>query len=161
MTPRLLLPGLAALASAVAFGATPPAASPKSAPANAAAIEAGPAVGWTLPIFTDKEGYRQLTLRGSLARVISKDQIDVTGFSAVAFSGDASERVESVLLSPQASFFPRTNRATGKDTVRLIHDDIEVLGRDWTFEMIGGTKKVSIARDVRVTFQAQLNDILK
>jgi hypothetical protein len=152
-------------ATATAWGNTPSSQSP--AAAVNPAIESGPAIGWTFPVFSDKEGYRVLTLRGSEARYVNANRIDVTGFSAVVFSGDAAERVDTVLLSPQASFYPKDNRATGNDSVRLIlsgrpdtpSDDVEVTGRGWTYE--NAAKKVSIAHDVRVTFHAQLNDILK
>lgn len=146
--------------------------SSERAPASTAAAEparfsAGPAINWTFPVFTDKEGYRQLLLRGTEARAINANHIEVSGFHAVVFSGDASERVDTVLLSPQATFHPRDNRASGASTVRLIlsghtesvRDDMELTGRGWTYDH--RTKKVSIARDVRVTFHAQLNDILK
>ncbi len=123
------------------------------------AIESGPALGWVFPVFTDKEGYHMLTLRGSSARLLSADRIEVTGFSAIVFSGDASERTDSVLMSPQAVFQPKLNRAEGDGAVRLIHDDVEVTGRGWTYEH--KIQKVTIAHDVRVVFQAQLKDILK
>jgi len=131
------------------------------------AIETGPALGWTYPVFSDAEGYRVLTLRGSEARYLNPNEIEVRGFSAIVFSGDASNRVDTVLLSPQATFYPKDNRATGNDAVRLIlsgrpdtiNDDVEVTGRGWTYDH--RTKKVSIAHEVRVTFQAQLHDILK
>ncbi|HVU34619.1 MAG TPA: LPS export ABC transporter periplasmic protein LptC [Opitutaceae bacterium] len=141
--------------------APPPAASPTKSPADASTptIEVGHAAGWEFPIFTDKEGYHVLTLRGAQAEIISADQVNVTDFSAFVFSGDASERVETVLLSPQATFYPKLYRATGDSPVRLIHDDIEVTGRGWTYDH--NTKKVSLAHDVRVTFHAQLSDILK
>jgi hypothetical protein len=51
------------------------------------------------------------------------------------------------------------NRAAGDGTVRLIRDDIEVTGSGWNYDHPG--KKVSITRNVRVVFAAQLNDILK
>jgi opacity protein-like surface antigen len=123
------------------------------------AIETGPALGWVFPVFSDKEGYRLFTLRGASAQVLGPDRVDVTGFSAVVFSGDATERVDTVLLSPAATFSPKTNRASGDSSVRLIHDDIEVTGVGWTYDH--AAKKVSIAHQVRVTFQGQINDILK
>lgn len=137
-------------------------------------IETGPAIGWTFPVFTDKEGYHLLTLRGSSARILGPNKIDVTGFSAFAFSGDATEHVDSILLSPQATFFPKENLANGNGPVRLMlfsknsqtsdplapsSDTIEVNGVGWTYDH--NTKKVSLAHNVRVTFPAQLNDILK
>jgi hypothetical protein len=165
--PRLLIL-LAASAATLLAGAAEPAAANKP-PADAAKpiIETGPAVGWVFPLFTDKEGYHRLTLHGDTARVVGPDQIDVTGFSAVVFSGDATERVDTVLLSPQATFFPKENLAKGASAVRLIlngkdpsrKDDIEVIGRGWTYDH--AAKRVSLAHDVRVTFQTQLHDILK
>ena len=143
---------------------------PSTARASAsskALVETGPAIGWTFPVFSDNEGYRRYTLRGTEARLINDDRIDVTGFSAVVFSGDATGNVDEVLLSPQATFFPKENRASGSSFVRLIlsgssgkpNDEVEVVGRGWTYD--NDTKKVSIAHDVRVTFHAQLHDILK
>ncbi len=129
--------------------------------ATPSGIETGPAIGWTFHVFTDKEGYHFLSLRGTSARVLGPDEIEVTGFSAVAYTGDASERVESILMSPKAVFSPKENRATGKSAIRLIHDDIEVNGVGWTYDHGRDIKKVALAHDVRVTFQAQLNDILK
>lgn len=163
-----LLAALSATLSLHAVNAPVPASSSKAAAKEPKpAIETGPAIGWTFPVFSDKEGYRLLTLRGSEARYISANQIDVTGFIAYVFSGDASDRVDEVLLSPQATFYPRDNRASGSSSVRLIlsgrpdtpNDDVEVTGRGWTYDHT--TKKVSIAHDVRVTFNAQLHDILK
>lgn len=165
MTLHLLMAVSAAVVSAT-LGLAADAAPSKSATTSSAstspgkpAIEAGPALGWVFPVFSDKEGYRTLTLRGAAARIITADEIAVTGFSAFVFSGDATEEVESVLLSPEATFFPHDNRAGGESTVRLIHDNLEVTGRGWTYDR--ERKRVSIRHDVHVTFQAQLNDILK
>lgn len=157
MSRRLHVILFAALSSLAASAAEPNEKAPPKP-----AIEAGPAVGWSFPMFSDKEGYRLYTLRGTEARFPSMNQIDVTGFQAVVFSGTAAEQVEKVLISPEASFFPKENRVTGPSAVRLIHDDIEVTGRGWTYDWTDPTKKkVTISHDARVTFRTQLNDILK
>jgi hypothetical protein len=153
-------------AAQLLHAANAPAANPRAEDAKPA-IETGPAVNWTFPVFSDKEGYRQLTLRGAEARVITVNHIEVTEFSAVVFSGDAAERVDTVLLSPAATFHPKNNTAEGNSSVRLImsgrpdtpNDDVEVTGREWRYDH--GSKKVSIAHDSRVIFHAQLHDILK
>jgi lipopolysaccharide export system protein LptC len=111
-----------------------------------------------LPLFTDKEGFRTMTLRGSEVRPVGTD-IAVTDLNITIFSGDAAAKVDSILLSRQARFFPKANRAAGDDAVRYIRDDIEVTGVGWTYDHT--TKKISLRRQVRVTFTAQLNDILK
>jgi hypothetical protein len=117
-----------------------------------------PAVNWVLPIFTDKEGFRSMTLRGSEVRPTGKS-IAVTDLSITIFSGDAASQVDSMLLSPSAVFSPKENRAGGEKSVRFIRDDIEVTGVGWTYDHTA--KKVSLQQNVRVTFRAQLNDILK
>lgn len=117
-----------------------------------------PAVNWVLPIFTDKEGFRSMTLRGTEVRPRGKN-IEVTDLSITVFSGDTAARVDSILLSPVAMFFPKENRASGEKSVRFIRDDFEVTGVGWSYEH--GTKKVSLQQNVRVTFRTQINDILK
>jgi hypothetical protein len=126
---------------------------------GSAAVTAAPAVNWVLPIFTDKEGYRSMTLRGSEVRPDGK-RIAVTDLSITIFSGDAASRIDSMLLSPTAIFSPKENRADGDKAVRFIRDDIEVTGLGWTYDHI--SKKVTLRNQVRVTFREhQLNDILK
>ncbi len=117
-----------------------------------------PAVNWVLPIFTDKEGYRSMTLRGSEVRPTGKN-IAVTDLNITIFSGDEKAHVDTILLSPEAMFFPKETRASGDKAVRVIRDDVEVTGVGWTYDH--ATKKVSLQHNVRVTFTAQLNDILK
>ncbi|MES2692006.1 MAG: LPS export ABC transporter periplasmic protein LptC [Verrucomicrobiota bacterium] len=117
-----------------------------------------PAVNWVLPLFSDKEGYRSMTLRGSEVRPAGKT-VAVTDLSITIFSGDAEAKVDSILLSREARFFPKEQRAAGDADVRFIRGDIEVTGNGWTYDH--ASKKVSLQRNVRVTFSAQLNDILK
>jgi hypothetical protein len=128
------------------------------APAATGASGAAPAINWVLPLFTDKEGYRSMTLRGSEVRPIGKS-IGVTDLSITIFSGEADAQVDTILLSPEAVFSPKENLAHGDKAVRLIRDDVEVTGVGWTYDH--AAKKVSLEQNVRVTFRAQLNDILK
>ena len=93
--------------------------SPVPAPATTA-----PAKNWILPLFTDKEGFRSMTLRGSEVRPVGNTRVDVTDLNITVFSGDAAARVDSLLLSPQASFYPKENRASGEKSVRFIRDDV-------------------------------------
>lgn len=118
-----------------------------------------PALNWVLPLFTDKEGWRTMTLRGSAVQPVAGGSIAVSDLNITIFSGDAEARVDSILLSPSAEFFPKDNRARGTKAVRFIQDEVEVTGEGWDYDH--AAKKVSIHREVRVTFRAQLNDILK
>ncbi len=146
--PLLLL--LAAIAG-------PPARETTPGPAPTGGTTA-PAVNWVLPIFTDKDGFRSMTLRGSEVRP-QGPRVAVTDLSITIFSGDAAAQIESMLLSPAAVFVPKENRAGGEKSVRLIRDDLEVNGVGWTYDH--QAKKVSLQHNVRVTFRAQLPDILK
>lgn len=129
---------------------------PQAAPSPSVAV---PAKNWVLPLFTAKEGFRSMTLRGSEVKPVGTARVEVVDLSITVFSGDAAANVETMLLSPAASFFPKEKRATGEKTVRLIRDDIELVGEGWAYDHEG--KRVSLARNVRVVFRAQLNDILK
>jgi hypothetical protein len=146
--PFLIL--LAAVAGTPARDATP-----GTAPTGGANA---PAVNWVLPIFTDKDGFRSMTLRGSEVRPQGA-RVAVTDLSITIFSGDAEAKIDSMLLSPEAIFLTKENRASGEKSVRLIRDDFEVNGVGWTYDH--KAKKVSLQHNVRVTFRAQLQDILK
>jgi hypothetical protein len=125
----------------------------------AASIEANaPVKNFSLPTFT-KEGYHSVLLRGNEALFVSAQQIDVSGMQLTLFAGDATNRVETVIISPQARFFPDRNIAEGEHSVRVLHDDVEMSGTKWTYDH--GQKKVVIDGNVRVIFHAQLKDILK
>jgi hypothetical protein len=119
---------------------------------------APPARNWTLPLFT-KEGYRQMTLRGEVVRPITSDRIDITGMNVTVFSGTPDAKVDSVLLSPEATFLINEKIARGDKFVRLIRDDVEVSGVGWTYNY--NEKKVLISRHAHVVFHSALPDILK
>jgi hypothetical protein len=119
---------------------------------------APPARNWTLPLFT-KEGYRQMILKGDLVRPVTTDRIDITGMNFTVFSGRPDAKIDSVLLSPTATFLVNEREARGPDAVRLVRDDLEVTGVDWTY--LYNEKKVLIGRNAHVVFHAALPDILK
>jgi hypothetical protein len=119
---------------------------------------AAPAKNWKLPLFT-KEGFRSMTLLGSEVRPVDAGRIDVTDMNITVFSGDAAAKVDTVILSPAATFLQKENLARGDKSVRLLRDDIEVTGEDWTYDQTA--RKATIAKKVRVVFRAQLPDILK
>lgn len=141
-----------------ATSANPTPAPPRGIAAINAEAEGAPALNWVLPIFTDKEGYRSMTLRGSEVRPF-QGGVTVTDLSITIFNGAAIPVVDSMLLSPAARFMLKQNRAEGDKSVRFIRDDIEVTGVGWIYDH--AARKISLQQNVRVTFSAQLNDILK
>jgi len=153
-SPAALL-GLALLAApGFALLAAPPA--PAAEDSSVAGL--APAKNWVLPLFT-KEGYHSLTLSGDEVHPVSAERIDVVNILITAFAGGAAPRVDYVLVSAAASYFPKQGRASGPTRVRLIRDDGEVTGEDWSYEQKG--EKISIRRDVRVVFKEKVTDILR
>jgi hypothetical protein len=147
MKPRLL--------RCLALAAGLSAAGPVRAADPSAAAESTPAKNWVLPRFT-KEGFRWMTLRGTEVRQVRPGEIAVVGMNITVFSRDATDRIESILLSPSALYDQRENRASGEQAVRLIdfRDDLEVEGVQWTYDQ--DQKKISIARNVRVVIHTPL-----
>jgi hypothetical protein len=122
--------------------------------AGGADAPTNPAVNWVLPLFTDQDGFRSMTLRGATVRPAGENTIAVTDLNITIFSGTAAARVETVLLSQKAMFYSRQNRATGTNGVRVIRDELEVNGLEWSYDHAG--KKVSIRKNVRVVYHAPL-----
>ena len=123
----------------------------------AAAVTA-PARDWILPLFT-KEGHRSMTARGTEARALSNERFQVADLTLTLFTGDVSATVDTIILSPAATFLPDDQRAFGTQHVRFIRDEVEASGREWTYDH--RQKKISLNGDVRITFQAELTDLLQ
>ena len=119
---------------------------------------APPAKNWTLPLFT-REGYRQMTLKGAEVRPITSDQVDIGGLDVTVFSGGPEAKVDTVILSPEATFMINERIARGDQSVRLIRDDVDVTGVGWTYYY--NEKKVLISHSAHVVFHSGLPDMLK
>lgn len=117
-----------------------------------------PILNWRLPSFTP-EGYRESLVRGTEARVLNDKEFALTELTLTLFSGDATNRIETILLSPAARVQAADRMVTSDSTLRVINDQFEATGAGWRYEH--GTKKVSIARNVRVVLQVELKDFLK
>ncbi len=112
----------------------------------------------TVSTFT-KDGYRSWLLRGSKCHFVSQSQIDFTDLNLTVFAGDATNRVDSIFLSPAAVALVDQARVSGPGAVRVITDDFEATGEDWAYDH--RQKKVSIRKNVRVVFHVQLQSILR
>lgn len=110
-------------------------------------------------VFTDAEGYRKMSVRGSEVHPDGPDTLAVTDLSITTYTGDAAAHVDNIMLSPAAKFFSKENRASGDKTVRVIRDDFEATGQQWTYDH--AQKRVSLHQNVRVVFHASLPAILK
>ena len=117
-----------------------------------------PAKNFILPTFT-REGYYSMRLCGSEARMLTLHLIELDDMNLTVFSGNASNRVDSVLLSPMARVSLDNDTARGPGAIRLIRDDLDLTGQRWTYDHV--KKSISIAKDVRVVFHSELSDLLK
>jgi hypothetical protein len=119
---------------------------------------AKPIINFSLPSFTP-EGYREWLIRGSQAFYIGPDQINIRELTLSIFSGQANDKVQTMILSPDATVHPAEGVVSGPTTIRVLNDDIEASGANWQY--FQKDKRVTIARDVHVIFQAELKDFLQ
>ena len=117
-----------------------------------------PIINFRLPTFT-ADGFRSWLVRGSEARISGKNQIDIVGLTLTIFTGTADDKIDTMILSPAARVQPEEALITGPGTIRVINDEFEASGTDWRY--LHQEKRVSINRDVHVTFRAELTDFLK
>jgi lipopolysaccharide export system protein LptC len=117
-----------------------------------------PIINFSLPNFTP-EGYRAWLIRGSEARYLNANEIEIKELTLSIFSGLADEKVATMILSPQATVLPVDSVITGPDTIRVINDQFEATGSDWRY--VHKEQRVTINRKVHVVFQAQLKEFLK
>jgi hypothetical protein len=120
-----------------------------------------PAEGIKLLQYSDA-GFRKSMLRGTQAHYVDKNHVDVTDMTLTLFTGDQTNAVDTMLLSPQAraSLEDRDVSVGGDGTVRLIRtDDFEVTGEQWTYNHTD--KKILIKKNVHVIIHAELQNLLK
>ncbi len=149
-----ILPALCAFTPA-AGADTPP-----DARANApTAFTAGaPVRNFEVATFTPA-GHRSWLLRGTAGHYVSQDEIQVTNLNLTVFAGDSANHIDSIFLSPSATAYVNRGQVRGDDSVRVITNDFEATGRDWLYDH--RQKRVSIRKDVRVVFHAQLIHLLR
>lgn len=129
-------------------------------------LSVAPAHGWVLPIFTP-EGYRSIVLRGDQVTLRRDDRIDVEDIWITLFAGDPENHITTIIRSPEASYFPHSNTASGPTLVQVLRttDNSELSGSNWTYQFThhgpGGREKLTIRHDARVVIQTQIHDFLQ
>jgi hypothetical protein len=129
-------------------------------------LSVAPAHGWVLPLFTP-EGYRSIILRGDQVTLRRDDRIDVEDIWITLFAGDAANHITTIIRSPEASYFPHANTASGPTLVQVLRtsDNSELSGSNWTYQFThhgaGGREKLTIRHDARVVIQTQIHDFLQ
>ena len=120
---------------------------------------AGSAQNWSLHTFSDAEGFRELSARGTEVHPAGPNVINVTDLSLTVYSGDATAHIDTMLLSSQANFYSNDKRASGTKGVRVIRDDLEATGTRWTYDQV--KKQVTLDGEVQIVFNAELKGLLK
>ena len=118
-----------------------------------------PIINFRLPAYTTPDGYRAWLVRGSEARILGPNDIAIKELTLTVYSGDARNRVETVILSPAATVSPEDQVAAGDSPIRVINDNFEATGTGWRYEH--KEKKVSISRQVRVVLHSELKNLLQ
>jgi hypothetical protein len=120
-----------------------------------------PVINFRLPWFTP-DGYRAWMVRGSEARYADENRIGIKDLTLSIFTGLADEKVSTLILSPNAVVHPNDSVVTGSTSIRVINDQLEATATDWRYTRVGKNNfKVSMGKNVRVTFQAEFKDFLK
>ena len=148
---------VAALLSALAFGS--------AAFAAPEATASAPVKAFRLPTFTD-EGFRQTMIRAAEARLPDPSRVEATELELTLFTGRADEQIEAMLAAPIAVILPKTQFASGPETVRVERIDLTLTGADWSYDHAAQkdgrpARKIIIRRDAHVVMRATLGDILK
>jgi hypothetical protein len=131
-------------------------------PAGVTANE--PIINFKLPVLNE-EGNRSSLLRGDEARYISASQIDLVAMQYTLFDETVANKVDTTLLAPSATVFFANKRykVQGIEGVRIVRDDLDVGGTNWTFEIDEKKDRhIVIENKVRVVFRTlHLGNILK
>ncbi len=150
MSPRWLrLAGLAAVLPLLRAQEKPP----------PALVQMAPLKNWALQLRTDA-GNPSMVLRGTEVHPISPVHFDIVDLNMTVYSGTPAAEVETSVLSPAASYFPKQQLVSGPGEVRVIdyRRGLEMTGEQWRYDYGQGSKKISIARHVRLVIHGPLLD---
>ena len=120
-----------------------------------------PVRNFSLPFFND-EGFRTMLIRGNEARLTDPRKPQLVDVTVSLFSGDAANKVETVLLSTEAVVDTTTKQVIGAGPMRLVQDDFEVTGERWRYDYNDpDTISLRIERKARIVSRAELQSLLK
>lgn len=118
-----------------------------------------PITNFKLPIYKLPEGFRAWLIRGTEAHVKGANDIDIDELNLTVFTGDAREKIDTVILSPKAHVAPEDEIASGPAGIRIINDDFEATGVGWHYEH--KARKVSVEHHVKLILHGELKGFLK
>lgn len=120
--------------------------------------KSAPVINWRVPTFT-ADGSREWTVSGSEATLLDRNTAAVREINVTVFAPDAANLAESIIVSPDALVRLDRKLVTGQSTVRVVNKQFEASGTGWSYDQ--NARKITLARNARVTFRAELNELLK
>jgi len=115
-----------------------------------------PVLNFRIPTF-NRQNFRSWLLCGAEGRYLNANELAVTNLSLTVFTGDATNGIVYVFLSPAAVARPDDGEVHGPGLLRLVAQEFEATGEDWTYDH--REKKISIRKNVRVVFHARLKPL--
>ena len=125
---------------------------PGGGPPGVISVDA-PIINFRIPTF-NRQNQRSWLLCGAEGRYLNANELAVTNLSLTVFTGDATNGVEYVFLSPAAVARPDDGQVRGAGLLRVVAPSFEATGEDWTYDH--REKKISIRKNVRVVFHTPL-----
>ncbi len=115
-----------------------------------------PVVNFRIPTF-NRQNFRSWLLCGAEGRYLNANELAVTNLSLTVFTGDATNGIVYVFLSPAAVARPNDGVVRGSGPMRLVAEEFEATGENWAYDH--REKKISIRKNVRVVFHASLRPL--
>lgn len=107
----------------------------------------------------DSNGWRDTRLRAAEAHYVSNNEITLNGVTYTVFSGDAADRPVTVFTASSATALPEQKLLRGDGPVRVVRDDLEVSGEQWSYDHAART--ITIEKNARTVVRATLPDLIK
>lgn len=117
-----------------------------------------PVQNYAVSFFSD-DGFPFVRVQGSTADISDPSHVKLGEMVLTLFTGTADRKVDAVLMAPVAVLEAEAKQVTGPAAVRVIGDDLEVSGEDWSYEK--QDRRIHIRRQARIVFNASLPDLLK
>lgn len=117
-----------------------------------------PVQDYTVSFFSDA-GYPRVRVEGASADLSDLEKIRLTGMHLELYSGEADRTLETTLDAPVAILEREPELVHGPDTVSLVRPDLELSGRDWSYDH--RERRVRVGENARVVFNMPLEGLLK
>ncbi len=114
-----------------------------------------------IPTF-DTNGRRTRLMTGREALYLNANEIKITDLEITLYATDGTGKILTTLASPEAlvKLEDKKLNARGPDLIRIQYQNLlELTGHDWTYDH--AQQKITLNRDVRVTYQISLPQLLK